>query len=169
MLRAALVSALLLGLGAACFAQDPAADGVRPQPPPIQVSVKDVFFSHLHNKVVHFPLALGITGALFLLLSYRRPQLLPAARLLLVLAALTALAAYLTGREQKEDFEDGALALYLERHELLGKLSGATLALTAALSFVPSARRFLWLLALAVLMVLSMTGLLGGILSHTPV
>ena len=144
------------------------SDGLRPEIPPIHVSLKDALFHNLHNKVVHFPLALGMAGALFLLLSYRRPHLLPAGRLLLVLAAASAVAAYFTGRAQEEEFEGGALASYLERHELMGKISAGLLALSAALSFVARARPWLWLLALAILAALSFTGLLGGILAHTP-
>lgn len=191
MVRAAVALGLVLGLASVSAAREkakaspppseatttapaaapeaPESEGERPETPPIQVSVKDAVFSHLHNKVVHFPLALGMAGALFLLLSYRRPHLLPAARLLLVLAALSAVAAYFTGRAQEEDFEDGALSAYLARHALMGKISAATLALSAALSFVARARPWLWLLALAIIAMLSFTGLLGGILAHTPV
>jgi uncharacterized membrane protein len=190
MLKAAIALGVLLGVAAPSSAHEkpvaspsPAAftttaappeatgehEGGRPKTAPIQLSLHDVLFSHLHNKVVHFPLALGSAGALLLLLSYRRPQFWPAARLLLLVAAASALAAYLTGRAQEDEFEDGALALYLARHQLLGKISGATLALTAALSFAPKARRWLWLLALAILVALSLTGMLGGILSHTEV
>jgi uncharacterized membrane protein len=149
--------------------QGPEAAEQRPKPAPIHVSFEDAVFHHLHNKVVHFPLALGFAGALLLLLSYRWPQLAPASRLLLLVAAASAVAAYFTGRAQEEEFEDGALAEYLERHELMGKISGATLTLTAGLSFIRKARPILWLLALALLALLSITGTLGGILSHTPV
>jgi uncharacterized membrane protein len=125
--------------------------------------------SHLHNKIVHFPLALGTTAALFLLLSLKWPQLEPAARLLLILAALGAVAAYFSGQAQEEAFEDGPLREYLERHELLGQITGGTLLAGAALSFVRKARPWLWLVALLILGLLSATGFLGGILSHTEV
>jgi uncharacterized membrane protein len=149
--------------------EGPEAEEQRPVPAPVHVTLADAALDHLHNKVVHFPLALGFAGALLLLLSYRWPQLEPASRLLLLVAAASAVAAYFTGRAQEEEFERGALREYFERHEVMGKISGATLALTAGLSFVAKARPWLWLFALAVLAALSFTGLLGGILSHTPV
>jgi uncharacterized membrane protein len=121
----------------------------------------------MHNKIVHFPLALGTTAAMLLLLAYRWPQFRPAARLLLVGAALFAGAAYFSGEAQHEPFEHGPLAEFMERHETLGKASGILLAVGAALSFWPKADRWMWIVAVAVLALLSTTGFYGGILSHT--
>ena len=136
---------------------------------PVTVGLRDALFEHLHNKIVHFPLALGCAAALLLLLSYRWPQYWPAARLLLFLAAAAAVAAYFSGQAQEEPFEDGPLNAYFERHERLGKISGIALWAGVALSFVPRARRWLWLYALLLVALLSATGFLGGILSHTAI
>jgi uncharacterized membrane protein len=136
---------------------------------PITVPFRDAVISHMHNKVVHFPLALGMGAALLLLLSVRWPQFEPAARLLLALAALGAVAAYFSGEAQEEAFEDGPLRLYVERHELLGKITGGTLWAGVALGFVRRARPWLWVYALLLIGLLSATGFLGGILSHTEV
>jgi uncharacterized membrane protein len=147
-----------------------AAPEVRPTPPPaVNVPLKDAVLEHLHNKVVHFPLALGSTAALFLLISYRWPQYWPAARLLLFLAAASAVAAYFTGKAQEEDVENGPLRLYFERHESLGIASAISLWLGWALTLVPKARPWLWLYALLILFLLSGTGFLGGILSHAAI
>jgi uncharacterized membrane protein len=142
----------------------------RPTPPPtVNVPMRDAVLEHLHNKVVHFPLALGCTAALFLLISYRWPQYWPAARLLLFLAAASAVAAYFTGKAQEEDVENGPLRLYFERHESLGIASAISLWLGWALTLVPKARPWLWLYALLILFLLSGTGFLGGILSHAAI
>jgi len=138
-------------------------------PPPVNVPLREAVFEHLHNKVVHFPLALGCTAALLLLLSYRWPQYWPAARLLLFLAAASAVAAYFTGKAQEEDVENGPLRLYFERHESLGIASAISLWLGWALTLVPKARPWLWLYALLILFLLSGTGFLGGILSHAAI
>jgi uncharacterized membrane protein len=135
--------------------------------PPIEVEVRDALFQHLHNKVVHFPLALGGAAALLLILSARWPQYWPAARLLLFLAASAAIGAYVSGRMQEEELEEGPLREYLSRHRLLGTVSGITLWAGVGLSFVRRARAFLWIYALLLMALLSATGFLGGILSHT--
>jgi len=138
-----------------------------PAPPSRETILRDAWGAHLHNKIVHFPLALGTTAAVLLLLAYRWPQYRPAARLLLVGAALFACAAYFSGEAQEEALEHGPLAEFVEQHEKLGTASGILLALGAALSFWPRADRWMWAYALAVLALLSATGFYGGILSHT--
>ncbi|HET7292470.1 MAG TPA: hypothetical protein VFM88_08600, partial [Vicinamibacteria bacterium] len=75
----------------------PATEESRPAPAPLEIDARDALSHHLHNKIVHFPIALGIAGAVLLLLSYRWPQFGPGARALLVLAALTAWVAVRSG------------------------------------------------------------------------
>jgi uncharacterized membrane protein len=155
------------GASGTASAPDPEA---RPTPPPlVQVPLRDAILEHLHNKVVHFPFALGCAAALFLLLSYRWPQHWPAARLLVFLAAVSAVAAYFTGRAQAEDVENGPLRQYFDLHESLGITSAIALWLGWALTFAPKARPWLWLYALLLLALLSGTGFLGGILSHAAI
>ncbi len=137
--------------------------------PAVHVPLREAILEHLHNKVVHFPLALGCAAALLLLLSYRWPQYWPAARLLIFLAAASAVAAYFTGKAQEEDVENGPLRHYFELHESLGITSAVSLWLGWALTFAPKARPWLWLYALLLLAALSYTGFLGGILSHAAI
>lgn len=137
-------------------------------PQPLQIDTKAALASHLHNKVVHFPIALGAAGAILLLLSYRWPQFGPGARLLLVVAALSAWVAVRSGLAQEADLEGGGLDLWLERHENFGKWTAGALTLTAVVVLVKRARPVHWLFAIVVLGLLSLTGFLGGILAHPP-
>ncbi len=141
----------------------------RPAAAPLEIDPRAALEQHLHNKIVHFPFALGVTGAVLLLLSYRWPQFGPGARLLLVIAALTAWVAVRSGIAQREDLEGGELQVWLDRHETAGKWTAAALTLTAGLALVKRARPIHWLLALLAIALLSWTGFLGGILAHTPV
>jgi len=145
------------------------ADDVRPPAEPLEIDPRAALTQHLHNKVVHFPLALGLSGAVLLLLAYRWPQFGPGARLLLVVAALTAWVAVRSGIAQREDLEGGELQLWLDRHELAGKWTAAAVTLAAALALLKQARPIHWLLALLVMGLLGWTAFLGGILAHTPV
>lgn len=145
------------------------ADAVRPPAEPLEIDPRAALAQHLHNKVVHFPFALGLTGAVLLLLAYRWPQFGPGARLLLVVAAFTAWVAVRSGIAQREELEGGELGLWLDRHESAGKWTAAAITLAAALALVKQARPIHWLLALAVMGLLAWTAFLGGILAHTPV
>jgi uncharacterized membrane protein len=144
------------------------ADAVRPPDAPLEVDPWAALTHHIHNKVVHFPFALGLTGAVLLVLAYRWPQFGPGARLLLVVAALTAWIAVRSGLGQREDLEGGELELWLDRHEVAGKWTAAAITLAALLALVKQARPVHWLLALLAIGLLSWTAFLGGILAHTP-
>ncbi|MGH7418326.1 MAG: hypothetical protein ACREKB_11175 [Candidatus Rokuibacteriota bacterium] len=140
----------------------------RPDAPPIVVDPKAALFHHPHNKIVHFPIALGSAGAILLLLSYRWPQFGAGARLLLVVAALTAWMAVRSGQAQEEALEGGELGEWLGRHEDFGKWTAVAFTVTALAALIKQARPVHWLLALLALGLVSYTGFLGGILSHTP-
>lgn len=149
-------------------AAEDGAEAERPESPPVKVDPRAALVEHPHNKIVHFPLALGAAGAVLLLLSYRWPQFGAGARLLLIAAAAFAWIAVRTGLAAEADLRGGGLDLWLERHELAGKWTAGTLTATALLALVKQARIGVWLLALIALALVSLTGFLGGILSHPP-
>ena len=143
------------------------------EPPPEELGAlqvipwKTAFTSHLHNKIVHFPLAFGLAAAVLMIVGPRWPAYAPAGRVLLIVAALSAVAAYFTGGAQEEAFEDSPFHAVVEVHEAFGIASAITLCAGVALSFWEPARRFLPVFAVLLLLVLSATGFLGGVLSHS--
>jgi uncharacterized membrane protein len=128
---------------------------------------RTAFAGHLHNKVVHFPLALGLAAAVILTIAPRWPAYEPAARLLLIGAALAAVVAYFSGRAQHEPFEDSPFHSVVELHEKLGIATAITLWAGVALTFSGRARRFMPVYGILLLLLLSGTGFLGGVLSHS--
>jgi uncharacterized membrane protein len=125
------------------------------------------FTGHMHNKIVHFPLALGLAAAVILLIAPRWPAYEPAARLLLIAAALAAVAAYFSGQAQHEPFEDSPFHSVVELHETLGIVTALTLWTGVALTFWPRARRLMPVYAILLILALACTGFLGGVLSHS--
>src|SRR5437764_399379 len=82
-----------------------AAPSPAPSPAaPFHLDWREALFSHMHNKIVHFPLGLGFAAAVILLVSPRWPQYAPAGRVLLVVAAAFSIVAYFTGRAQLGPF-----------------------------------------------------------------
>ena len=128
---------------------------------------RTAFTGHLHNKIVHFPLALGLAAAVLFLVAPRWPAYGPAARVLLIAAAVAALGAYLTGGAQEEPFEDSPLHSVVELHETFGITTALSLWAGVALTFWERARRFLPVYALLLALLLACTGFLGGVLSHS--
>jgi len=123
--------------------------------------------SHLHNKIVHFPLAFGLAAAVLFIVGPRWPAYEPAARLLLIAAAVAAVAAYLSGTAQEGVFDDSPFHSVVELHETFGIASALTMIAGVALSFQARARRFLPAYGVLLLLVLAATGFLGGVLSHS--
>lgn len=128
--------------------------------------MREAMPEHMHNKIVHFPLALGFAGALFLLLSFKWPQYRSGARLLLLLAAVAAIAAYFTGRAQEEPFEKGEMEPFLELHKNAGISTAVMLWVGVGLSGFSQYKMLLAVYAILLIILVSVTGFFGGILAH---
>jgi uncharacterized membrane protein len=127
--------------------------------------MKEAIWSHFHNKLVHFPFALGISGSVLIFFTRRKPELIVAIRILLIVAALFAVAAYFTGKAQEEPFEQGEMHEFLEFHQWFGIASG--ICLWAGVLISSKAKKNLLMpYAVLQLILLSTTGFLGGILAH---
>ena len=75
--------------------------------------------------------------------------------------------AYFSGVAQHEPFEDSPFHSVVELHEKLGIATAITLWTGVALTFAARARRFMPLYGILLLVLLSATGFLGGVLSHS--
>lgn len=128
---------------------------------------KTAFTGNLHNKVIHFPLALGLAAAVIFMISPRWPAYEPAARLLLIVGALAAVVAFFSGRAQEAQFDDSPFHSVVELHETFGITSAIVLWAGVALTFWARARRFMPLYGILLMLVLACTGFLGGVLSHS--
>lgn len=138
-----------------------------PQPVHLQeLDWSDSLTGHVHNKLVHFPLALGLAACLLWVLALRQPGHEPAARLLLAGAALMGLASVLTGQAQKITYETSPLIEIVEWHEKMGFVTLALLMLGAAWQWHASWRKVVWPYGMVLVLVMLFTGLLGGIVSH---
>lgn len=124
----------------------------------------------LHPSVVHFPIALAVTGALFSVLYLalgRREWLRWFAPILLSLALLGAAAAYFSGQAAEDRAEEiGVPHDALEEHESAGIWALGTIALACLLSWATHApKRGVWIATLIAVIAVAATlraGHLGG-------
>lgn len=138
-------------------------------PRPVQLQEldwADSMMGHVHNKLVHFPLALGLAASLLWVLALRQPGHEPAARLLLVGAALMGVASVLTGESQKGVYDDSPLIDIVGWHEKMGFVSLGLLLLGAGWQWHKSWRKVVWAYGLLLVGMILFTGLLGGVVSH---
>lgn len=122
--------------------------------------------THLHNKIIHVPIGFALSAFLVSILSRFRPEVLVAVRWLVLIAALGAVAAYLTGTNQAEAFEGSSKEWVVETHQRLGIATACSLWIWAGLSWIPRFRSLAFVAGILVLALIGMTGFFGGIIAH---
>jgi uncharacterized membrane protein len=135
-------------------------------PGPVRIDWHAALFEHMHNKIVHFPIALGLSAAVILLGGARWEAYRPVASGLLTVAAVFGLAAYFTGGAQAEAFQGTPTWGLVGQHAVQGTLTALLLIAGAILTRVRAVQRWLWLYALFLILAISYTGLLGGLVAH---
>lgn len=126
----------------------------------------EIFSSHWHNRLVHFPLVLSCLLCGLAWFSLRQPQYQPLLRQLCFGSALLALLALITGQIQAAPFESGQMMQFVWVHRLLGYACFFGLSLAAIYSNRQQANPGLlaWGLSLNALLVAG-CGFVGGLLS----
>ena len=133
--------------------------------------------AHYHFQTVHFPIALTLSSAFFLLVGRLRngERFLATGRFLLYLATIGALAALSTGLMAEEFLphsHEGEIHDVMEWHQTLGISITIGLALTSLIAFAAEKkqsgglRNLVLILALLLATAVSTTGYLGGRLGH---
>jgi len=153
-------------VAASATSPSPVAVSPAPAPAPAPLDWHAALFEHMHNKIVHFPIALGLAAAVILLGRARWAAYQPVAGALLAVAAVFGLAAYLTGGAQAAPFMNTPTAALVGQHATQGTLTVILLVAGAVLTHVRAAQRWLWLYALFLILAISFTGLLGGLVAH---
>lgn len=126
-------------------------------------------FSHMHNKIVHFPIALGIISGVFDILSFFNPSLSQAGKIILAFTTAGAVGAFISGKAIEEEMEGEYTESYegvLEIHEALGLLAMSIYIIAFLLRLSPKTDKLSKLIVILSLPLISFVGYLGGILAH---
>jgi uncharacterized membrane protein len=123
---------------------------------------------HAHNRIVHFPIALSVVGLLFLILSRRgRSGLADAARWLIGLAALGAVAAFVTGLLQARDFRGDAREWVVLVHRGWGIAGTAAVVVWALLAAWGPSRRYALAWGFLAVAIVLIAAYYGGIVAYS--
>ncbi|GBD91082.1 hypothetical protein BMS3Abin04_01806 [bacterium BMS3Abin04] len=126
----------------------------------------DSLFQHIHNKVIHFPIALSIVGILLMILGFKDDKYWSALKILIPFAALMSIVAVLAGLSQAEPFEGTSTYGLVEIHKLLGFGVLASLILWSITLYVEKFKKFVWLFAILTVILISIAGFYGGVIAH---
>ncbi|MCK9426935.1 MAG: hypothetical protein M0Q21_12935 [Ignavibacteriaceae bacterium] len=123
-------------------------------------------FAHLHNKMVHFPIALTLVAFLFSLLNIKRRDYDLVIKILLGLSFVVAIAAFFTGNIQLAPFIGDPKEWLANIHRLTGIISSILILLWGASLFIERIKKYSWVIGLIVVAAILITGFLGGVLAH---
>lgn len=138
-----------------------------PRPPYIMPPLGKGLLDHLHNKLVHFPIVLGLAGLVLLVLAGRRPELLPVAHATIWLAAASAVAAYFSGRFLEEGFKgrpkEWLMQVHLRASTVVTLASGVWAVLVG---LQPKRRGLALVVGVVVVWFIVSAAYLGGLVAH---
>ncbi len=123
-------------------------------------------FEHIHNKVIHFPIALTVIGLLLMVLGYKDNKYWGALKIIIPTAALFTIVVVFSGLNQAEPFEGTAAYSLVETHELLGYGVLASLILWSVALYVEQLKKYAWVFAGLTFLLVSAAGLYGGVIAH---
>ncbi len=131
-----------------------------------EIKIGEQIFEHVHNKIVHFPIAFVVAGFILTLLGFKWNEFSKAVNLLVFLAGLFAISAYLTGVSQELAFENTSKEWVVETHESLGIATMISIWVWFLFLNVKNLKKFAWLVGVIALILVLITGFYGGILAH---
>jgi len=123
-------------------------------------------FEHLHNKIIHFPIALSVGAFLLILFGYREEKMIKAVKILIPFATLMAIIAVFTGLNQSGVFEGTATYKFVEVHRILGISTTLFFVFWSVSLFVGKLKKFTIILAVITLLLVLITAFYGGIIAH---
>lgn len=125
-------------------------------------------FAHLHNKIVHFPIALTLVAFLFSLLNIKQQSYCTyqSIKILLGISLFAGIAAYFTGTNQIAPFIGDPKEWLANTHRLLGIISTILILIWFVTLFIERTKKFSWIIGLVVTAAILITGFLGGVLAH---
>jgi uncharacterized membrane protein len=133
---------------------------------PFEINYLEEAFSHVHNKLVHFPVALTIISCLFTILSFRWKQFEFSIKYVVLIAAIFAIPAIFTGLYQAGNFIGEPKEWIVALHKILGILSLSILWIWSIFLMVKPLKRFAWIISLVSIILILITGFYGGVIAH---
>ena len=123
-------------------------------------------FAHLHNKVVHFPIAMGLLAFLFSLINLKWKDYDKTVFVLVVLGLIFSLVAFFTVKHQAEPFFDTGRYWVVELHQNIGISILITYFVWLFFLLVEKIKKYAWIIGLITSLLILSAGFLGGVIAH---
>ncbi|KUO58549.1 hypothetical protein APF79_06995 [bacterium BRH_c32] len=133
---------------------------------PIRLNPAEQIFEHLHNKVVHFPIALGLFAFFLSLLNFKWKNYNSAILISVLIALLFSIVAFITGKNQSEPFIGTAKEWIVELHQNIGLALIINFFIWTIFLFVDKLKKYAWLPGLIAFILILTAAYLGGVIAH---
>ncbi|MBM4172109.1 MAG: hypothetical protein FJ214_09600 [Ignavibacteria bacterium] len=133
---------------------------------PMKLNPSEQMFVHLHNKLVHFPIALGAFGFLLTLLNFKRKNFDSAIMVSVLIALLFSIGSFITGKNQSEPFIGTAEEWVVELHQNFGIAVIINLFVWTIFLIIDRLKKYAWIIGLIAFIIILAAGFLGGIIAH---
>jgi uncharacterized membrane protein len=126
----------------------------------------DSMFEHIHNKIIHFPIVLAVVAFLFAVLGYKDDSYQLVIKIMLIIAGVFAIVAFFSGTNQIDPFIGDPKEWLANTHRLFGIASAISIWIWYLCLVVKPLKKFTWIFAIITVILISLTGLYGGVLAH---
>lgn len=123
-------------------------------------------FEHPHNKIIHFPIALGVLIFLLALIGYKKESTDTASKAIAVIGTLAAAAAIITGYSQAAPFEGTNAYQLVEIHRFIGFVVFALYLILDWALFTVKSNKIILILSFLLTLAVSAAGFYGGVVAH---
>ncbi len=131
-----------------------------------ELNAADALLDHIHNKIIHFPIVLAVVAFLFAVLGYKDDRYQFVIQVMLLIAGVFGIVAFFSGTNQIDPFIGDPKEWLANTHRLFGIASAISIWLWFLCLSVKSLKKFSWLFAVISVVLVSITGLYGGVLAH---
>lgn len=133
---------------------------------PMKLNPAEQIFVHMHNKVVHFPIALGLFAFFLSLLNSKWKNFDSAILISVLIALLFSIVAFITGKNQSEPFGGTAKEWIVELHQNIGLALIVDFFIWTIFLFVDKLKKYAWLVGLIAFILILTAAFLGGVIAH---
>jgi uncharacterized membrane protein len=133
---------------------------------PMNLNPSEQLFEHLHNKLVHFPIALGVFAFFLTLLNFKWKNFDPAILISILIALLFSIGAFITGNNQSGPFIGTAKEWIVKLHQNFGLAVIINLFIWTIFLIIDKLKKYAWIIGLIVFILILSAGFLGGVIAH---
>jgi uncharacterized membrane protein len=133
---------------------------------PATLDIPRLALEHPHNKVVHFPIALGLVAFVIALIDRKSCRHEDIILGMVVGGGLFSVVAVITGLLQSQQFIGTDQEWMVQYHKIAGILLLVFYVLWAALLRVKDLKKYSWVVGCVTAMLILLTGFIGGVVAH---